>query len=278
MRDRPVAWASCPCETDQRTDEELTPVFASATPNDIGPVRLPGRDKDETCVEIQVRHGAYLPHWTCEGGIYALTFRLADSLPRGVLATWERERDEIFHRAAVAKRRLTPSEIQSLAELHSEQVEKYLDPGYGESHFKDQRAARIMYNALAHFDGQRYNLVAWCVMPNHVHVVVHPRPGFELPSICHSWKSFTAKEINRLLGRQGTFWQPEPYDHLIRDEDDFRHAVEYLLANPAAAGLADWLWVGFGAGFHAVTTAVFTVWPTTPLWTHGTHGQDAHAT
>lgn len=108
-----------------------------------------------------------------------------------------------------------------------------------------------------------------------VHVVVHPRPGFELPRICHPWKSFTAKEINRLLGRSGEFWQPEPYDHLIRDEDDYRHAVEYVLANPAAAALMEWPWIGRGTGFQPVTDAVFRlVASVDPV----AHGQDGHAT
>src|SRR5215471_14113177 len=60
----------------------------------------------------------------------------------------------------------------------------------------------------------------------------------------HSWKSFTAKECNRLLERSGTFWQEESYDHLIRNQADFRHAVKYLLDNPMKAGLKNWKWVG----------------------------------
>jgi REP element-mobilizing transposase RayT len=94
-------------------------------------------------------------------------------------------------------------------------------------------------------------------MPNHVHVVVHPRVGHDLSSISHSWKSFTSKQINRVLGRCGVLWQPEPYDHLIRDDDDFRHAVDYTLGNPRAANLIDWQWVGRGAGYEPVMNAIF---------------------
>ena len=83
-------------------------------------------------------------------------------------------------------------------------------------------------------------------MPNHVHAVVQPLPGYEVPGIVHSWKSFTAKEANRLLGRTGQFWQPEPYDHLIRNENDFKRQVEYVLNNPVRAGLRNWKWVGRG--------------------------------
>ena len=83
-------------------------------------------------------------------------------------------------------------------------------------------------------------------MPNHVHTVVQPLAGYELARIVHSWRSFTAKQANRLVGATGPFWQPEAYDHLIRDEDDFQHHVEYVLTNPARAGLKKWKWVGRG--------------------------------
>jgi REP element-mobilizing transposase RayT len=122
---------------------------------------------------------------------------------------------------------------------------------------KDKRIAGVVSQALLHFEDQRYNLAAWCVMPNHVHAVVQPFAGMantggtpvphsELPEILHSWKSFTAKEANKLLERSADFWQSEYYDHLIRDEADFRHAVGYILENPIKAGLKNWKWVGLG--------------------------------
>jgi hypothetical protein len=81
-------------------------------------------------------------------------------------------------------------------------------------------------------------------MPNHVHVIVQPLPGFELSQILHTWKSRTAKEANKLLGRTGEFWQPEYYDHLVRDEKDFAHCVEYAYSNPENAGMSAWKWRG----------------------------------
>jgi REP element-mobilizing transposase RayT len=118
---------------------------------------------------------------------------------------------------------------------------------------KDERVADKVRDALLHFDAVRYSLAAWCVMPNHVHVVVRPFGGItggtpvplsELSEILHSWKSFSAKEANKLLRRSGEFWQAESYDHLIRNEADFRHAVKYVLDNPIKAGLKNWRWVG----------------------------------
>ena len=86
-------------------------------------------------------------------------------------------------------------------------------------------------------------LDAWVIMPNHVHVIVGPMPQRTLPEILHSWKSYTAKFANKRLGRSGTFWQAEYYDHVIRNAEEFAHGVRYIRENPAKAGLRDWPWV-----------------------------------
>jgi REP element-mobilizing transposase RayT len=81
-------------------------------------------------------------------------------------------------------------------------------------------------------------------MPNHVHAVVQPLPGFALNKILHSWKSFSATHANKVLNRTGNFWQVESYDHLIRDEEDLARQTRYVLENPERAGLNGWKWVG----------------------------------
>ena len=114
--------------------------------------------------------------------------------------------------------------------------------------------AEIVQNALLHFEGERYHLAAWCVMPNHVHVVVQPLPGYKLEDILHSWKSFTATKINRQLGRKGAFWERESFDHLIRTPEYREQFVYYTEHNPVAAGLVkspqDWPFSSCGAGFQ----------------------------
>jgi len=193
--------------------------------------------------DIIMRHGAYLPHWTRERATYAVTFRLADSLPQNVLTEWIQEREEIVAVAAKQGRLLSVSEELRLRTLHSEKVEAYLDAGHGACHLRDPRAAEIVLDEFRHFDGTRYRLHAWCVMPNHAHAVVEPFGPYTLPAILHSWKSYTAKAVNRALSRTGAFWQPEYYDHLIRNEEEFDHALRYVADNPAKAGLTDWPWV-----------------------------------
>ncbi|MBI3331706.1 transposase [Candidatus Peregrinibacteria bacterium] len=193
-------------------------------------------------ITIQKRRGAYLPHWMRDQATYAVTFRLFDSLPKPVLEGFIEERSEIVKIAERMKRELTKHERKRLHELHSEKIEKYLHAGHGECWLKNPEIAKLALNAFRHFDGTRYRLICTCIMPHHVHVIVSPFSGFELQDIVQSWKSFTSKEANKILGRAGQFWQPEYYDHLVRGENDLAHAIEYVWYNPEKAGLIGWKW------------------------------------
>jgi valyl-tRNA synthetase len=212
--------------------------------------------------EIVKRQGHNLPHWTRHGAVYAVAFRLVDSLPPQVLQTWKQEREAILQRPKEQARPLTAHEEQELDRLYATRIEAFLDSGQGACHLAKPEIASLVQDALRHFDGQRYDLIAWCIMPNHVHVVVRPFEGHDLADILHSWKSFTAKQANRQLGISGSFWQEEYYDHLIRDEEDFNRNMSYLLQNPEKAGLKAWPWVGFK--------------PEDQQWQ--SHGQDARVT
>ena len=119
---------------------------------------------------------------------------------------------------------------------------------------RNERIARIVQDALLHFEGERYSLAAWCVMPNHVHVVVAPIGRHRLSRVLQSWKSFTSKQINKVLGREGTLWERESFDHLIRTAEHFGKFVEYTESNHVSAGLCkrpeDWPFSSCGAGFQ----------------------------
>jgi len=211
----------------------------------VEPVQMP-RGTAFQAVDHQVhkRNGAYLPHWTQTAAIYAVTFRLADSLPAGVLERWRVERDKIVHPGQTQGQELTSHQQRELARLYCDSVESYLNAGHGQCYLREPKVAELVANALKHFDGERYDLIAWAVMPNHVHAILKPYQGIELPDILRSWKSYTANKANELLRRTSAFWQSEYYDHLIRDQEDFDHQVNYVLSNPNKAGLSDWPWVG----------------------------------
>jgi len=199
---------------------------------------------DECRDEIKRRYDAYLPHWTRAADTYAVTFRLEDALPMEIFERLAKERDEKIKQAERKEDKISEEKRKEITYLHREKVESYLDEGHGKCHLADEKIASLVQAALKHFDGERYNLIVWAVMPNHVHTILKPCEGFDLPDILHSWKSYTANKANEVLGLKGTFWQVEYYDHLIRDEEDFYNQVNYILKNPAKIGLEEWEWVG----------------------------------
>jgi valyl-tRNA synthetase len=213
---------------------------------------------DKYSNEIKKRYGAYLPHWTRTADTYAVTFRLEDALPMEVFERLTRERDEKIKQTERKEAEISEETRKEITCLYREKVESYLDEGHGKCHLADGKIANLVHSALNHFDGERYNLIAWAVMPNHVHAILKPCEGFDLPDILHSWKSYTANKSNEVLGQTGKFWQVEYYDHLICDEEDFYNQVNYVLNNPAKAGLEEWEWVGVNED--------------------AIHGQDARAT
>jgi REP element-mobilizing transposase RayT len=190
---------------------------------------------------VSIRYGANLPHWTMEGAIYSVTFRLEDSVPAERLEAWKNERARLRQRAIHGE--LTEFELKREESLYSQRIEEFLDAGCGSCVLRDPRVAEIVANAIKFFKGKRYELFAWCVMPNHAHVVLKPVSPHVLSNIMHSWKSFTSKEINRLLGTTGTLWQGESFDRLIRDGEELQRAIAYVANNPDAAGLVKWPWV-----------------------------------
>jgi|GEM_PF-542603 len=188
-----------------------------------------------------------LPHLKKEGGTYFVTFRQANSLPKDVLLRFKQERQAILQHATAAKRPLTWHEEQELFRWYSNRVDKYLDAGHGACYLSDSQLADLVADAIQFFQGERYELPAWVVMPNHIHAVVWPMPGFTLSDILHSWKSFTSHEINKILPHKVVpFWQTESYEHLVRDAEDLHRCCHYVLMNPANAKLcahpADWKW------------------------------------
>jgi len=215
----------------------------------------------------QLRHGKYFPHLERAGGVYAVTFRLHDSLPADKVEALRAERTAL--ESARKSRLLDDSEWHRLTQLHQKRTQEYLDAGYGACWLRDDRIAEVVAAALKKFDGDRYRLIAWIIMANHVHGVIQPLGSTSLAAIMHSLKSYTAKVANRILHKEGGFWQDEYYDHLIRDEADLRNQVEYVWTNADRIGVPDYKWRGVSETDvdQLVNATDQTV-----------RGQDAHAT
>ena len=123
--------------------------------------------------------------------------------------------------------------------LLQRRIEKYLDCGFGELLLKNERVAGMVQDSLLKFDGSRYRLFAWVVMPNHLHSLMTRFENHELKDIVHSIKSYTAHEANKLLDRDGQFWIEDYFDRYIRDEEHFRQTVQYIEMNPVKARLCE---------------------------------------
>jgi len=183
----------------------------------------------------------YLPHIDQPGLIQAITFRLADSLPRA-------KRDELEAR--------NEAPDAARARLHAA-----LDRGLGSCVLWDARAASAVEESLLYHDGEHYHLLAWVVMPNHVHVLVETLYGIPLPRIVRQWKTYTARTINAIYGRSGPLWQSDYYDRFIRDQRHLGRATLYIHANPVMAGLVDEpaLWPHSSARFVEALDATYHV-------------------
>jgi putative DNA methylase len=174
----------------------------------------------------------YLPHFDGQEVTQTVCYRLFDSMPQEVLGRWEAE--------------LAHLPEEDFNEERRQRVDTYLDQGYGSCYLRQEPIARIVQENLLHFDGERYCLHAWVVMPNHVHVLFTPLTGWNLDRILHSWKSYTANQSNELLHRQGSFWQADFFDRYIRNVRHFDRALAYIESNPVKARLCaypeDWRW------------------------------------
>ena len=149
------------------------------------------------------RSRGYLPH--CDGAMLVqhVVFGLADALPAD-----------------------TPFDSDD-----------QLDLGAGSCILRDPACAHILEDVLLHADGERYRLIAWCVMPNHVHVVFEQMAGHLLGDVVQAWKSISAHRINKALRRSGVLWRREYFDRYMRDDGHLIATIKYVEGNPVKAGL-----------------------------------------
>ena len=195
----------------------------------------------------------HLPHWQPPGATLFITFRLAGSLPSVVIAAL-REESEQSERALSNISDQREREERTYQELRRafgrwdaalDKVDK------GPRWLADAQVAGATAAALHYRHERVVDLLAFCIMPNHVHLVCTPlqREGgtyHNLYRVLQSLKRYTARRANTMLGRRGAFWQRESYDHVVRDEDELTRIIRYVVGNPVKAGLVHhweaWPW------------------------------------
>ena len=160
----------------------------------------------------------YLPHCDFPNLVQLVTFRLADSLPQSRLSEWRHLIEIEDHREKRAR------------------LEAYLDRGYGACHLRMERVARLVEQALLHFHRDRYELRAWCVMPNHVHVLVEVWQ-IPLSLLIRSWKQFVQTQANTGAHPVQLHWQRDYWDTYMRSEDQEKKAIDYTENNPVKTTL-----------------------------------------
>ena len=176
-------------------------------------------------------HRGNLPHRNKKGLIQSITFRLADSLPQSVLKDIEKEIQHLSDEEKDVKKR--------------KKHQYWLDKGLGCCALANREMAQVVQEAFMYHDGDKYHLLAWCIMPNHVHVLIQTKD--DLPKIIQSWKSFTGrwalannKKFNLGIDKGAKqFWMPEYWDRFIRDENHFNTTIKYILNNPKKANLPE---------------------------------------
>ena len=198
-----------------------------------------------------------LPHWQPPGATLFFTWRLHGSLPQEALQRLLAEREQL------ERQPLRRGETeQERASRHNKLIFAQFDEMLGQAThgprwLGEPHVAQLMTDAFFHHNGQWYDLIAFVVMPNHVHVVLRPmeiqqdtgkEPQFvPISKITQGLKGYVAREANRWLDHTGqTFWQDESYDHWVRDEAELARIVTYLESDPVRWGLVarpeDWRW------------------------------------
>lgn len=202
---------------------------------------------------MKIFYRRHLPHYR-QGVVFFVTFRLKNSLPYEIIESLQQERE----RAKVALHTLPECKRVSQNMLddrhYFERWETYLNrAGFGPRWLSQPEIADVVKEALHYRDGKVFDLHAYCIMPNHVHVVFEPSSKSEchsdllpLNKIMQSLKRHTARQANLILGREGAFWQDESYDRVIRNNEEYIWTINYVLENPVKAGLVSqwdkWPW------------------------------------
>ncbi len=189
-----------------------------------------------------------LPHWSQPGAVAFITWRTLDSMPAAVVKQWFADRDHWLRAHAIEPARPNWREklyqldrrlVSAFLETFGNRWQDALDECHGACVLRTPELAKIVANSLRHFDGNRYLMLDFVVMPNHIHLLAAFPDEDAMLAQCESWKHYTATQINRRLKQHGRFWQQDGFDHLVRNEDQFAYLRRYIAENPHKARLRD---------------------------------------
>lgn len=184
------------------------------------------------------RYRRRLPHWQEENGVYAVVFRLAGSLPKAVVDRLKKERKaairQIMNKGLSEE--IAKTQLRQTRQFYFGKFDDLLDNNHTGPHFlKEPKVAMIVEDAITHFDGDRYKIIDYTIMSNHVHLTFYKLTR-EVGDILGSIKKFSARQINILHHQVGrNVWQIESYDHLVRDRADLTFYHTYTLENAVKA-------------------------------------------
>jgi type I restriction enzyme R subunit len=214
------------------------------------PIEIHALDSSQDILIVQRR----LPHWSQAGAIAFITWRTNDSTPEPILNRWRSDRCRWLRAHHIDpddrhwKAQFFGLKPAVPAEFHRTFADRWhaeLDACHGECVLRRPELAAVVAKSLHHFDGERYALTDFVVMPNHVHLLAAFRDDEAMLAQCELWKHFTATQINRRLGRRGRFWEQDGFDHLVRSEEWFEYYRRYIADNPVKTQLSSGEFIHF---------------------------------
>ncbi len=181
----------------------------------------------------------FLPHWEQEGCTYFITWRMADAMPAAKRRQWQEEMD---HWQRHHPKPWDDATWQEYHDTFEGPIQQWLDAGHGSCALKQPALRDIIAASFRHYDGQRYHMGDYVIMPNHVHVLVTPLPGFTHREIVAAWKRYTGHEILKFTRGEAPFWLEEKFDHIVRSPQQLAYYRRYLRENPEKAFLKPGQW------------------------------------
>ncbi|MFP4025817.1 MAG: REP-associated tyrosine transposase [Thiohalospira sp.] len=173
-----------------------------------------------------------LPHIQPQNAVFFVTFNLIGAMPLHIL-------DQLKDKYKESKHNLYNSHKNKIEAFdnYNDQINDIIDKGeYGPHWLKNHNVAKVIADSFHFLNRKEFKLICFCIMSNHVHFIAYKLTN-PLNKIMHTLKSYTANECNKILNREGAFWQREYFDRIVRDSNDLNDKIKYTINNPVKAGI-----------------------------------------